>query len=235
MQVADPVVVRDLDVFLGGQQILFGLDLRLQAGEAVGILGGNGSGKTTLLRSILNLTPYERGAIELYGTPLGRFRDWHRVGYVPQLNREQIPEATVKEMIEMGLLASRRPFVPLSQHQRQQVASATELVGMAGLEQRAITSLSGGQRQRVMLGRALVNQPDLIVMDEPLTALDLPAQSALADKLAELKQTGTSLLVVLHEIGPLDTLLDRTIRLVNGHVADDQTSPLPGETEHACT
>lgn len=235
MQVADPVVVRDLDVFLGGQQILFGLDLRLQAGEAVGILGGNGSGKTTLLRSILNLTAYERGAIELYGTPLGRFHDWQRVGYVPQLNREQVPEATVKEMIEMGLLASRKPFIPLNPQQRRLVADATKLVGMTGLEQRALSSLSGGQRQRVMLGRALVNQPDLIVMDEPLTALDLAAQAGLADELCQLKHDGKSLLVVVHEIGPLEGLLDRTIRLVNGRVADEHTSPLPGETEHACT
>ena len=110
---AEPLVTAEgVDVFLGGLPILRDINLHVHAGEAVAIVGPNGSGKTTLLRTLAALTPFQQGSIELFGTPLRRFRDWHRVGYVPQ-------HATLNR--------ARWPFAPLSGGQKQRVLIARAL------------------------------------------------------------------------------------------------------------
>ena len=108
---AEPLVTAEgVDVFLGGLPILRDINLHVHAGEAVAIVGPNGSGKTTLLRTLAALTPFQQGSIELFGTPLRRFRDWHRVGYVPQHATLNVENATVREVVTSGRLAHRGAF-----------------------------------------------------------------------------------------------------------------------------
>lgn len=214
----EPVVLaaHGVNTYLGDQQILFNIDLELRAGQVVALLGGNGSGKTTLLRTLLGLVAHQGGSVELFDTPLERFRSWSRIGYVPQRGRLQMPNATVHEIVAMGLASNRRWFSPLSRAQRTAIDDTLERVGVSGRAQLPMAALSGGQQQRVMIARALVSESSLMLLDEPLSALDVRAQASLGQLLTQLNQDGVSMLIVLHELGPIESLLTRSVVLRHG-------------------
>lgn len=207
-----------VDTWLGDQQILFDIDLDVAAGEVVALLGGNGSGKTTLLRTLLGLVPHQRGQIELFGCPLAHFHDWARIGYVPQRGRLNVPNATVYEVVMLGRL-SRRPLFRLPRAiDRDAVARALERVGLGGVGARPMAQLSGGQQQRALIARALAGEADLLILDEPLAALDVRTQTSLARLLARLHDEGLTVLTVLHELGAMEPLLQRSVVLQLGRV-----------------
>lgn len=210
-----------VDTWLGDQQILFGIDLEVAAGEVVALLGGNGSGKTTLLRTLLGLVAPQSGDIELFGRPLERFRDWSRIGYVPQRGRLQVSNATVDEVVMLGRLSRRRLFRLAGPADRAACDKALERVGLAGFGRRPMSQLSGGQQQRALIARALAGQADLLVLDEPLAALDVRTQTSLARLLGGLHADGLTIVVVLHELGAMEPLLTRSVVLQLGRVIHD--------------
>jgi zinc transport system ATP-binding protein len=193
--------------------------MSVRAGETVALLGGNGSGKSTLVRSLVGLLPHQRGRITLFDRPLRLFRDWHRIGYVPQRTPVGTSAATVREVVAAGRLARRVPFLPAGRQQRQAVIEALATVGMADRAGDPISWLSGGQQQRVLIARALVARPRLLILDEPIAGVDLEHQSVLASVLDRLTADGTAILVVLHEVGPLADQIDRAVVLSQGRVA----------------
>jgi zinc transport system ATP-binding protein len=218
----EPVLAAaDLSVQLGGLPVLRGISLRVEPGETVALMGGNGSGKSTLVRALLGLIPHQRGAVRLFGTDLGAFRRWDRVGYVPQRSTVAVTTAKVKEVVASGRLARRAPFVPPRRADRTAVAEALAAVGMADRANTQMTRLSGGQQQRVLIARALAGEPDLLVLDEPTAGVDLEHQRTLAGLLGVLVASGTAVLVVLHEVGPLRSLVDRAVALRQGRVVHD--------------
>ena len=212
---------RDLSVVLGGLPVLRGVDLTVRPGEAVALLGGNGSGKSTLVRALLGLTPLSRGSVELFGTPLSRFRRWARVGYVPQRSTAGFNGAKVREVVAAGRLAHRRPFLPPRASDRAAVSRALRAVDLSERAGEDLAVLSGGQQQRVLIARALAGEPELLVLDEPTAGVDLAHQAVLASVLADLVAAGTAVLVVLHEFGSLGDLVDRGVVLREGRVALD--------------
>jgi zinc transport system ATP-binding protein len=216
-----PLAAQDLTVELGGLPVLRGVSLSIRAGEAVALLGGNGSGKSTLVRTVLGLLPHERGDVRLFGQPLRSFREWARIGYVPQRSMAPLGGSKVKEVVAAGRLARRRPFRPLSRDDREAVHDAIAQVGLSEQLNADIAALSGGQQQRVLVARALASQPELLVLDEPTSGVDLEHQRVLAEVLAELVSAGTAVLVVLHDVGPLGDLIDRAVVLSDGRVAHD--------------
>src|SRR5690349_3583777 len=234
---ADTVLqVEDLSVLLGGLPVLRGISMSVRPGEAVALLGGNGSGKSTLVRSVLGLLPIARGTVTLFGQPLGRFRRWSRVGYVPQRSTAASSGATVAEVVSSGRLSLRRPFVPRSSRDKQAVHDALDQVGMGGRAKSDVRELSGGQQQRVLIARALAGEPDLLVLDEPTAGVDLEHQQALADALGRLKARGETILLVAHEIGPMMPLIDRSVVMRDGRVAYDGpplTQEVASHTHHA--
>lgn len=216
---AEPLVTAEgVDVFLGGLPILRDINLHVHAGEAVAIVGPNGSGKTTLLRTLAALTPFQQGSIELFGTPLRRFRDWHRVGYVPQHATLNVENATVREVVTSGRLAHRGAFRWFTRTDRAIVVEALERVGMANRARWPFAPLSGGQKQRVLIARALATRPDLLVMDEPLAGVDLEGQAVLARLLGEFRDDGLGVVLVLHELEAMAGVLDRIVQLRDGRV-----------------
>jgi zinc transport system ATP-binding protein len=227
MPMIDPAAPRpvlqavDLSVELGGLPVLRGVDLTVRAGEAVALLGGNGSGKSTLVRALLGLTPLSRGSVELFGTPLPRFRSWAKVGYVPQRSTAGFNGAKVREVVAAGRLAHRRPFVPPRASDRAAVSRALHAVDLSERAGEDLAVLSGGQQQRVLIARALAGEPELLVLDEPTAGVDLAHQGVLAAVLADLVAAGTAVLVVLHEIGSLADLVGRGVVLREGRVALD--------------
>jgi len=224
------LAAEDLHVALGGVPVLRGVTLRVTTGESVALLGGNGSGKSTLLRTCLGLVPYDRGRVELFGTPLRGFRQWRRIGYVPQRTPGAMRGATVAEVVGSGRLALRTPFLPGGRRHRDAVRRALQQVDLLDRQHHELAHLSGGQQQRVLIARALVADPDLLVLDEPTAGIDLEHQHALTEVVRDLLGQGRSMVVVLHEVGPLGAVLDRAVTLRQGRIASatDDVADDPG-------
>lgn len=224
---APAIDARDLTVSLSGRPTLRGISIRVEQGEVVALLGANGSGKSTLVRTLVGLVPAQAGRIELYGVPLERFKDWYRIGYVPQrVTAVSAVPATVREVVSSGRLARSRIGRPLGRADHAAVGNALETVGLADRAGDNVAALSGGQQQRVLIARALAGQPDLLVLDEPLAGVDLATQQLLAGTLARLVAGGTTILLVAHELGPLDGLIARAVVLRHGTVAHDGAPPV---------
>jgi len=222
-------------VVLGGSTILRGIDLSIEDGEVVALLGANGSGKSTLVRALVGAVPIESGQVELLGRPLGRTVAWERIGYVPQrMSAATGVPATAGEVVASGLLHGRRLRPPRGS--RETVRGALDLVGLTHHLDRPVRELSGGQQQRVLIARALVRDPALLVLDEPVAGVDLPSQEAFAATLTDLIARGRTVLVVLHELGALAPLMQRAVVLRHGIVVHDGAPPAPardhGNVDH---
>jgi zinc transport system ATP-binding protein len=229
--VVDVFRLRQGIVGYDNRPVLNGVDFRLRAGEVVVLLGANGSGKSTLIRALLGLAPLLGGSLEVFGVPAARFGERWRIGYVPQrLTLDGGVPATVREVVATGRLARRHPLAPVAARDRAAVTRAIATVGLAERSTTAVSKLSGGQQRRVLIARALAGEPDVLVMDEPTAGVDLANQEALADTLRRLVTAGSTLLLVAHELGPLEPLVDRVVVLRDGHVTYDGP-PTPGMPE----
>lgn len=232
MSMTEPrLTLRDVNVELGGRPILRGIDLTVRTGEVVTLLGANGSGKSTLVRAVLGLVPVSRGEVRLFGVPRDRFRDWHRIGFVPQRTgaTSGVP-ATVTEVVTAGRLSQRRAFLPLRKADRDIVRDAIEAVGLSTKAGDGCSTLSGGQQQRALIARALAAEPDLLVMDEPTAGVDHASQQTFADVVRRLVDRGLTVLLVAHELGPMAELIDRAVVMREGRIAYDGP-PLASFTE----
>lgn len=213
--------------------VLTDISLRINAGEAVALLGANGSGKSTLMRALLGITPATSGRVRLFDTALRtRHRvPWERIGYVPQrASASSGLPATALEVVQTGMLDRRT--LRLARGARARARAALDQVGMAGRERTALQHLSGGQQQRVIIARALVRKPDLLLLDEPMAGVDAPTQATIVALLEELHASGTTIVVVLHETAGMSRLLQRSIVLRHGRIVHDGP-PVRATGEHA--
>ncbi|WP_055715199.1 metal ABC transporter ATP-binding protein [Streptomyces torulosus] len=222
----EPVIsLRGVRAELGSRTVLRGIDLTVNRGEVVALLGANGSGKSTAVRTVIGQVPVTDGEIELFGTPRRRFRDWRRLGYVPQRTTAAggVP-ATVTEVVASGRLSRARLGI-LRRVDHEAIRRAIDLVGLADRAKDSVNALSGGQHQRVLIARALASEPELLIMDEPMAGVDLASQEVLARTLRGEVARGTTVLLVLHELGPLEPLIDRAVVLRDGCVLHDGPPP----------
>jgi zinc transport system ATP-binding protein len=218
------VHVDALHVQLGATTVLEGIDLAVPDGQTLALLGANGSGKTTLVRTLLGLVPATKGQVTLYGAAVSARRSvpWSRIGYVPQrVNANPSMTVTAEEVVAAGLLDNRR-LLP-GPRARERVQNALDQVGLRERSHESVQLFSGGQQQRVLIARALVRQPDLLVIDEPMSGIDQESQTALALTLSELQNRGTTIVVVLHDPGVLAPLIHRTVILDQGRIIHDGT------------
>ena len=216
------VEMTDGSVVLGGRPVLRGIDLAVRSGEVLAVLGANGSGKSTLVRALMGLVPTVRGEVRLFGTPRGEFRDWQRIGFVPQrVSAESGVPASVREVVGSGRLSRRRPFTPQRRADRDAVQAAIDAVGLTDKARDGVSTLSGGQQQRVLIARALAGVPELLVLDEPTAGVDVASQQAFAGALGGLVARGATIVLVAHELGPLGPLVDRALVMRDGRVAYD--------------
>lgn len=200
---APPVLkVEGLTVRYGGAPALDGISFTVEPGDYVGMVGPNGSGKTTLIRAILGLVPADAGKIELFGQPGARFRDWGRIGFLPQAAAPAAVRfpATVEEVVASGRLALRRRPWSRSAGEREAIERAMATAGIADLRHARIGELSGGQRQRAFLARAFVSEPDLLVLDEPTVALDPIHRESFYRVVRDMNRThGVAVMLVTHD------------------------------------
>jgi zinc transport system ATP-binding protein len=227
MHVSAPVLRMDgASVVLSGRPVLHDVDVRVGSGEVVALLGANGSGKSTLVRALVGLIPLATGQIELFGTPQRQFRQWRRIGYVPQrVTAASGVPATVREVVTSGRLSVRGLLRRLSAADRDAVEAAIASVGLADRADHGVAQLSGGQQQRVLIARAMAGRPEALILDEPTAGVDRASQEAFAHALTELVATGTTILLVAHELGPLEPLVRRAVVLRHGHVVHDGPPP----------
>ena len=228
-----PVRLTHGAVAIGGRPVLRGIDLEVAPGEFVALMGANGSGKSTLVRALTGLRPLTTGSLELFGTPLDDFADWHRIGFVPQRAGagSGVP-ASVWEVVASGRLTRRRLLRPLSREDRDAIDDAIRVVGLTEHAKSGVAQLSGGQQQRTLIARALVGSPDLFFLDEPTAGVDLPNQRALADALRQLKSRGSTIVLVAHELGEMAPLVDRAVVMRDGRIAYDGPPLADHEVHH---
>jgi zinc transport system ATP-binding protein len=159
------------------QVILSDVSFKVMERDFVGLIGSNGAGKTTLLRMIVGLTRPQSGAISLFGTPADRFKDWNLIGYVPQRNHfNPLFPATVREVVISGLYGRKKLFRRISSEDAGRCEDALGALKIQDLADKRIGALSGGQQQRVFLARALINNPKLLILDEPMSGIDIETQ-----------------------------------------------------------
>ena len=220
--------VRHAAVSYAGREVLRDVSLDLPAGEMWAVLGSNGSGKSTLIRAVLGLVPLARGEIELFGVAQRRFRNWSRIGYVPQrIGAGSGVPATVGEVVASGRLARRGAFRPTRAGDRAAVRKALADVGLADRIGDPVAVLSGGQQQRTLIARALAGEPDLLILDEPTAGVDADSQEAFAGTLRRFQRRGGTVLLVAHELGPLEPLIDRAVVIHEGLIAYQGVVPEP--------
>lgn len=206
---------------MGSTHILHQVSLTVERGESVALLGANGCGKSTLIKACLGLYPLAGGDVQLFGASLSKRRQvpWMQVGYVPQrVSATAGVPATALEVVRSGLLGPGRPFASWGGGAKAQALEALAQVGLAKRANDHVQVFSGGQAQRVMIARALVRRPQLLFLDEPLAGVDRASRQGLADCLAQLREQGITLVTVLHEMGELAGLVDRTVTLADGRV-----------------
>ncbi|QIN85194.1 ATP-binding cassette domain-containing protein [Rubrobacter tropicus] len=206
---------------------LRGVSLRVPAGTRVALVGPNGSGKSTLLKAVAGLLPVYSGEVRVYGNPIGACH--HRVAYLPQRGEVdwRFP-ISVRKLVTSGRYVHlgwlRRP----GQEDREIVADVLDKLGLSHLAGRQIGQLSGGQQQRALLARALVQEGDLLLLDEPLNAVDARTRETISEVLSGLRQAGKTTIVATHDLASLASEFDGAIYLREGREAEPEPGAFVG-------
>ena len=207
-----PLSIHDMTVAYQRRPVLWDVDYDAPAGKLVAIVGPNGAGKSTLIKAALELVPCASGDVTFFGKPYREMRS--RIGYVPQRTSVDWDfPIDALGVVAMGLYRKIGWFRPVARRYRQQALAALERVGLAEFASRQISQLSGGQQQRVFLARALVQEADLYLMDEPFAGVDAATERAIVDLLRELRAAGKTALVVHHDLQTVTEYFDEVLLL----------------------
>ncbi|MBU0721623.1 metal ABC transporter ATP-binding protein [bacterium] len=196
--------VKNLSFIVRGQKILSNISLEIFNSEYVAIIGPNGGGKTTLIRMLLGLEEPTSGEIKLYGKNIKDFKFWDKIGYVPQRasHVDASFPATVQDIVNMGRTSKRGFFSRMNEKDKEAVHDSMVKMGVLHLKDKMVGTLSGGQRQRVMIARALASKPEILILDEPNTGVDILSQKNFYALLAKLnKEERITIVFITHDIG----------------------------------
>lgn len=208
-----PLSIHDMTVAYNRRPVLWDVDLDVPEGKLIGIVGPNGAGKSTLIKAVMDLVPRASGRVTVYGKPYRKQRQI--VGYVPQ--RESVDwdfPVSALDVVTMGTYGRIGWCLPVMKRHTEAAMHALDRVGIADLARRQISQLSGGQQQRVFLARALVQDAQLYLMDEPFAAVDAATEKAIVNILRDLRAAGKTALVVHHDLQTVPEYFDHVI-LIN--------------------
>jgi zinc/manganese transport system ATP-binding protein len=201
---------------LGNRTVLAGVSFTVHAGELIGVLGPNGAGKTTLMRAILGLLPPSEGAIRIFGRP--PHRGDRSIGYLPQV-RTVLPELRIRglDFIAASLHGERWGLPRLRLTDRKAIDAMLAAIGARDLAERPLSDMSGGERQRLLLAQALIGEPKLLLLDEPLISLDARHQEVAIEVVRKVcRERNLTVLFSAHELNQLLGSIDRVLYLGNG-------------------
>jgi zinc transport system ATP-binding protein len=204
------ITVRNVTFGYGSAPVLVDVSLSLFEGDFLALIGPNGSGKTTLVKVILGLLKPGQGDVLLMGEPVSRFRDWQKIGYIPQkaTHIDPVFPASAREVVAMALYSNRKR--PRRTRGEAAILHALAQVGMDGFAKTPISRLSGGQQQRVFIARALVSSPRVLFLDEPTTGVDAETHARFYEMLDKLnKEEGMTIVLVTHDIGIVNRHINR--------------------------
>lgn len=219
-----PVIsVKDLTVAYHEKPVIWDLDFQVPAKTLLGIVGPNGSGKTTLLKSILGIVKPTTGTITIFDKPYSQFE--HNIAYVPQKSSVDWNFPTdVFDVVLMGRYGKLGWFSRPSIQDKEIAWQALEMVQMKEFAHRQISQLSGGQQQRVFLARALAQQADIFILDEPFVGIDIVTEKLILKVLQKLRNKGKTILVVHHDLSTVKKYFDWTFLMNIKHIACGPTS-----------
>lgn len=214
------VILEQVSCGYHGTYVLTDVDLRIPAGRFVGLIGPSGAGKTTLLRTMLGLVPNVHGRVDVGGRTVRPGFPPANVGYVPQIGMiDWSFPVTVENVVVMGRHRQMHWLPWPSKHDKMDVGEMLERLGIGGLAKRHIRDLSGGQQQRVFLARALISRPDVLILDEPTASVDIRTRDEILHLLAEINQTGITIVITTHELNSLAAHLPWVVAINRGIVA----------------
>ncbi|MDP2697260.1 metal ABC transporter ATP-binding protein [Thalassospira sp.] len=217
-----PLTVRGLTVSYGHKPAVFSVDASIPAGSMTAIIGPNGAGKSTFLKGVLGVVPRLSGEVRIFGHPFAQSRK--RVAYVPQ--RASVDwdfPARVIDVVLMGLYVDIGLFRLWGTRHRQQAMACLDRVGMADFADRQIGQLSGGQQQRVFLARALAQNADFYLLDEPFAGVDAATERAIVDVLKSLRDEGRTVVCVHHDLSTVTDYFDRVLLINVRRIAEGPT------------
>ena len=211
-RIASPLAVRGLTVSYGQTPAIFSVDLTVRAGAMTTIVGPNGAGKSTLLKAALQVVKPLAGTVSVFGKPLAQMRD--RIAYVPQRASVDWDFPTrVIDVVLMGMYGQLGLLGRVRAQHRARALDALTRVGMTDFATRQIGQLSGGQQQRVFLARALAQDADIYVLDEPFAGVDAATEKAIIAVLKDLRDAGRTVLAVHHDLVTVPDYFDDVVLL----------------------
>ena len=211
---------RNLEVSRSGSLVIEDANFVIQKGDYVGIVGPNGGGKTTLLLAILGMLPRQKGEILLFGENAETFSHWDKVAYVSQnaLNFDSHFPLTVRELVALGRVSRKNVGRILQRSDWEEVDKALDFMGISSIAGKRVGQISGGQKQRVFVAKALVRNPEIIFLDEPVTGVDASTQEKFYKRLGNLNvERGITILIVTHDLTAVFCRMS-TIMCVNRRV-----------------
>jgi manganese/iron transport system ATP-binding protein len=204
--------LQDVSVAYDGRPALEGVSIAVERGTMLGVLGPNGGGKSTLLKAILGISPV-RGVVRVFGGHLDR-RTRRRVGYVPQREPADLDfPVSALDVVMMGRVPSLGLFHRASGKDRDLAREALEMVGMSEAARTPIGELSGGQQQRVFLARALAQEPEVLLLDEPVSGVDVPSRAVIFGLLRRLRDEGKTIVLTSHDLSSAAETFDAVLLL----------------------
>ena len=221
------IEVDSLNVARKGRRIIEDASFTVGRGAYMGVVGPNGGGKTTLLQAILGIIPHESGSIRILGTPIEEFDEWSRLAYVSQHSisfDERFP-INVRELVGLGRINRGNLAKPLKKEDWAKVDEVLGFMGISDLADRRLGHLSGGQKQRVFVAKALVRDPEVLILDEPVAGVDAEAQELFYMKLSDLNsRQGTTIVIVSHDLAAVFCRMS-DVMCVNRKVYTSPISP----------
>lgn len=209
------ITAKNLHFAYENETVVHDASFAIKKGDYVGLIGQNGSGKSTLVKLILGLLKAQMGSIELFDTSQKSFKDWHRIGYIPQRSGifDQNFPAQVEEIVGMGLINTHTDKAAINR--------ALEVVNLTTQKKRQLRELSGGQQQRVLIARALVSHPELLILDEPVVGVDQESQQSFYRLLKRLnKEHGITILLISHDLDIVAHEADYILTLNQGEICE---------------
>lgn len=198
-----PIIeIENITVHYNKTEVIKDISFVIEKGDYIGLTGPNGAGKTTLIKTILGLQPLTEGKINLFGKDLKTFNDWSKIGYLPQKNStiNALFPANVTEVVMLGLSSQKKWPKKIIKSDKKRANEILQELGIGDLRKRMLAELSGGQQQKVLLARAMVSKPDVLIFDEPSTALDPESRESFFQIIARLnRQNNITIILITHD------------------------------------